>query len=238
MRNEKGTSALRVACLCLSIGLLPACAGNGNGGARRAGDGPLQSSAPGSWSFDEHEPGAAPERWTIAQTNPSEQLAEWRVLADDSAPSDGRVLACARTANRGHTFNLALAEDGSFGDLLLTVSVKALSGEEDQGGGPLWRCADENNYYVCRFNPLESNFRVYVVKEGVRTELQSASVETTPGMWYEVQVAMQGNMIACYLDGKKLLHLPDNTFAHPGRVGLWTKADAVTSFDDLTVEER
>ena len=222
--SEFGTSALQAGCLCLSIGLLSGC------------------KATASWDFETEELGDVPAEWTIGETNPSEELASWRVLtlrvlADNAPSTTGRVLACAETKNRGQTFNLALAGHETFGDLELEVAVQARSGVEDQGGGPLWRCIDQNNYYVCRFNPLESNYRVYVVKDGKREQLQSATVETRAEQWYAVRVTMKGNRIACYLNGEKLLEVEDDTFSDPGRIGLWTKADAVTWFDNLTVNE-
>ncbi len=188
-----------------------------------------------NWPFDQDPAQAMPAGWRIRQTNPSEAMATWKVTADESAPTQAHVLACTQTKNYGHTFNLAITEKTSFEDLDMTVRVKAVQGEEDQGGGPIWRCRDENNYYICRFNPLEGNYRVYFVKDSKRKQLKSIKVETQPGTWYTVRVTMIGNRITCYLDGKKMLEAEDNTFTEAGLVGLWTKADAVTSFDDLTV---
>ena len=116
------------------------------------------------------------------------------------------------------------------------MRVKAIKGKEDQGGGPIWRCKDQNNYYICRFNPLEGNYRVYVVKNGKRRQLDSIKVDTRPGKWYAVRAVMIGERITCYLDDRKMLEVTDATFAEGGMVGLWTKADAVTSFDDLYVK--
>ena len=113
--------------------------------------------------------------------------------------------------------------------------MKAVSGDEDQGGGPIWRCKDENNYYICRFNPLEGNYRIYKVVNGKRKQLDTTRIETEPGKWYAVRVTMVGEHITCYLDGRKLLGVWDSTFEDFGMVGFWTKADAVTRFDDLVV---
>ena len=182
----------------------------------------------------EHDPiNATPKGWNIRETNPTEAMATWHVLADASAPSKPNVLALTKTKNVGSTFNLAIAKNASLKDLDLTVQAKAVRGEEDQGGGPIWRCTDENNYYVCRFNPLESNFRVYKVVDGKRKQLDSAEIKTQTGKWYTVRVTMAGNEITCYLDGAKLLVAKDDTFKEAGMVGLWTKADAATSFDSL-----
>ncbi len=189
------------------------------------------------WNFDHATTGEAPKDWSIRQTKPTTAMATWKVIADPTAPSKPNVLALAETANYDGTFNLAIADKIAFKDLDLTVKVKAVSGKEDQGGGPIWRCKDENNYYICRFNPLESNFRVYYVKDGLRKQLESTKIETEAGRWYALRVTMIGPRIACYLDDKKLLEADDDTFPDAGMVGLWTKADAVTSFDNLSVSE-
>ena len=194
--------------------------------------------APGEqvcWTFDDQTPQHSAQGWRIAATNPTAELATWQVLADRAASSRPQVFAVTKTENYDGTFNLAIAPEPSFRDLDLTVKVKPIAGKEDQGGGPIWRCQDENNYYICRLNPLESNFRVYVVSHGKRRQLDSAKVELSPDRWYDVHVRMCGDGITCELDGGHPLHATDATIQQPGRVGLWTKADAVTSFDDLRV---
>jgi hypothetical protein len=188
-----------------------------------------------TWTFDDDSVGKVAAGWSVRETGPTKRLATWKVVADATAPSKPNVLALTETENRGRTFNLAIAEKTSFQDLELTVRVKAVSGEDDQGGGPIWRCTDENNYYICRFNPLESNYRVYKVVDGKREQLASVKIETVPGKWYAVRVTMVGDRITCYLDGAKLLEAKDGTFADAGMVGLWTKADAATRFDDLVL---
>ena len=110
-------------------------------------------------------------------------MATWQVAVDPTAPSRSRVMALTETQNYDGTFNMAIADGTSYRDVDLSVRVRAVSGSEDQGGGPVWRCRDENNYYVTRFNPLESNFRVYYVKNGRRKQLQSARIHTQPGTW-------------------------------------------------------
>jgi hypothetical protein len=188
------------------------------------------------WTFDDQPLQRPAAGWKIAATNPTAGLATWQVIADPTAPSPPQVFALTSSDNYDGTFNLAIAEEASFRDLELTVKVKAVAGKEDQGGGPIWRCQDENNYYICRFNPLEGNFRVYVVAGGKRRQLESVKLELSAGRWYELRIRMKGNRIACYLNGELRLEAADDTIPQAGRVGLWTKADAVTSFDDLQVQ--
>jgi hypothetical protein len=107
----------------------------------------------------------------------------------------------------------------------------------DQGGGLIWRVKDHDNYYIARWNPLEDNFRVYYVKEGRRVQLDSANVKADFAKWHTIKIEQRGDAIACYLDGEKLLEVKDKTFAEAGGVGLWTKADAATAFDDLVIRK-
>jgi hypothetical protein len=101
----------------------------------------------------------------------------------------------------------------------------------------MWRVQDADDYYLCRVNPLESNFRVYVVEKGVRRQLATATAGLSDG-WHRIEVEHVGERITCWLDGEKLLEASDATIPAPGGVGLWTKADARTSFDDLVVTAR
>jgi hypothetical protein len=190
-----------------------------------------------SWKFDTDPVAELPPGWLITETNPTTAPAVWHVATDPTAPSPNNVLALVESTNTDGTFNLAVYQNMRFRNLNLTVAVKANNGTEDQGGGPVWRYVDENNYYVCRFNPLEKNFRLYKVVNGQRTQLQSADVEAARGQWCRVRVTMVGSRIACYLNEKRWLEADDDTFAEPGLVGLWTKADAVTAFDDLAINE-
>ena len=134
------------------------------------------------------------------------------------------------------TFNVALIAGTSFKDIDLSVRLKAVAGEIDRGGGLIWRARDKSNYYICRFNPLEDNYRVYKVENGKRTMFKG---EKTPGdaNWHTLRVTMVGTKITCYFDGKKYLEAEDATFAEAGMIGLWSKADAQSYFDKLTVNE-
>ena len=59
--------------------------------------------------------------------------------------------------------------------------------------------------------------------------------EIASGQWSRLRVVADGRLFEIYSNGRKLFEVEDATFAEAGRVGLWTKADSVTCFDDLTV---
>lgn len=188
------------------------------------------------FNFDENKTGVLPVGWSQAITGRG-KTTRWEVRADKDAASKPNVLAQLSKDNPSYHFNLAVAETTNFKNLELSVKFKAIEGKEDRGGGPVWRYQDNNNYYIARANPLESNFRVYKVVNGNRRQLQSARLEIPSGEWHVIKIEMEGNHIKCYYDGKKYLDVKDDTITKSGKIGLWTKADAVTYFDDLKVKE-
>jgi hypothetical protein len=187
-----------------------------------------QPSTAKSWNFDTEAAGQLPAEF-------SSEVGEWKVVADSAAPSQPNVLA-QLAKNARPVFNVALVRSASYTDLELSVQLKAIAGEIDRGGGVVWRARDAKNYYIARYNPLEDNFRVYKVVDGQRTQLQTADVPRIPG-WRTLRVTMAGQKIECYLDGKKYLEAYDGTFPGPDRIGLWSKADAQTHFDNLTARD-
>ena len=189
------------------------------------------------WSFDTDDLGAVPRGWEVAETAGVGKTAQWQVIRDDSAPGTGSVVAVTKTENSGHTFNLLIATQTQYTDVEVEVKVKAISGKADQGGGPIWRVIDADNYYIARWNPLENNFRVYYVKDGSRKQLASADVDAAADAWHEIEIVHVGNRITAEFDDEKLLDIEDATFTEAGKVGLWTKADAATAFDDFEVEK-
>ncbi|MDG3007858.1 family 16 glycoside hydrolase [Paludisphaera mucosa] len=179
------------------------------------------SAAPERWDFERDAVGAAARgiraevgRWEVAEAGGSHVLAQ---RAESPKP----------------TFNVALVDGTSYRDVDLSVRVRADAGAIDQGGGIVWRAKDRDNYYVARYNPMEDNLRVYKVESGRRTQLDHADA---PGdkNWHTLRIVMTGREITGWLDGVKLLVAEDSTFPDAGRIGLWSKSDARSSFDDLT----
>jgi hypothetical protein len=176
------------------------------------------------WNFDGDQAGNIPRGFT-------NERGEWKIVADPTAPSKPNVLA-QQVRNSGSTFNLTLVNGVNYKDLDVSVKMKAIAGREDQGGGLVWRAKDAKNYYVARYNPLEDNYRLYKVEMGRRNQIQSADLPHSDG-WHTLRVTMEGDHIQCFYDGKLFLEAKDSTFPGPGKIGLWTKADARSHFDDL-----
>lgn len=186
------------------------------------------------FNFDTDAEGTIPEGWTSAKTGKG-GLGSWSVVNDDTAPSKPHVLAQMSKENLGYHFSIAVADKTNYSDVEIKLMLKAVDGQEDQGGGPVWRYVDADNYYICRANPLESNFRVYKVVDGNRRQMQSANLTIPSNQWHTMKIENVGDHIKCWLNGKLYLDVKDDTFKE-GKVGLWTKADAVTYFDDVEVE--
>jgi hypothetical protein len=188
-----------------------------------------------SVSFAKNDVGKVPVGWKAEKTGKGEGSV-WKVVQDDTAPSK-TGLALAQTAESpGNVFNICVVDDSKYKDVELSVAFKAIRGKKDQGGGFVWRYQDNNNYYICRMNPLEDNYRVYKVVNGKRSaEFQDATVMVPVGEWHTLKVKMEGDHIQCLLDGKKYLDVKDSSITQAGKVGLWSKADAQTHFDEFKV---
>ncbi|NOZ73834.1 MAG: DUF1080 domain-containing protein [FCB group bacterium] len=196
----------------------------------------VNSGLSGSLNFDDLTGGEIPPGWRIEATNQRGPLATWETESDSTAPSPPLVLALKRPNHTfGGTYNLCWTSQIQFLNGVISVFFKANTGVEDRGGGVIWRARDRDNYYIARYNPLESNFRIYYVKEGARRMLASARIVLPAQIWYKMKIIQEGNHIRGFLNGEKLLEVTDDTFPGSGGVGLWTKADAVTSFDNLSI---
>jgi hypothetical protein len=189
-----------------------------------------------SFTFSKDDVGKVPAGWKADKTGTGEGSV-WKVVEDKTAPSK-KGYALAQTAESpGSMFNLCVADDTKYKDVEASVAFKAVAGKKDQGGGIVWRYQDPNNYYIARMNPLEDNFRVYKVTGGKRSaEFQSEEVKVPMNEWHTLKIKMEGTHIECFLDGKKYLDVKDDSIKDAGKVGLWTKADAQSYFDDFKVQ--
>jgi hypothetical protein len=148
------------------------------------------------------------------------------------------VLAQTDADDTDNRFPVAVADAPSVADVKVSVKCKPVSGKVDQACGLVARYQDENNYYVTRANALEGNVRFYYVKAGVRKQVASWSGKVTANAWHDYKLEVKGDRFVVTFDGKQVLDVKDTTFAKAGKVGVWTKADSVTYFDDLAVEPR
>jgi hypothetical protein len=174
-------------------------------------------------TFEGADKGKLPATW-------SAETSKWETSLDDS----NTVLKIV--SNESSAFNIAVVKDLYYQNLELEAKVNAISGSEDQGGGLVWRYLDRNNYYIIRANPLENNIRLYKVVDGKRRQLESKEIIIETGEWYSIKVAANKNRVDCYYNGEKIFSSSDETFLGAGAVGFWSKADAVSIFDDLTIK--
>ena len=181
------------------------------------------------WNFDTDKTGSIARGFT-------NEVGNWKVVVDTTTSSKPIVLAQLAKSSQP-TFNVALVSEPRYKHLDVSVRMKAIAGRIDRGGGLVWRAKDAKNYYIARYNPLEDNYRVYTVVNGQRSQLESADIKHTSG-WHTLRVTMTADRIECYFDGKKYLDVKDSTFREAGKIGLWTKSDAQTHFDDLIAMEK
>src|SRR6266446_4561508 len=195
---------------------------------------PQPTGASLTYNFDSDAVGGMPAKFHGARTGKGAE-SKWVVLADPTAPSKPNVVAQTSTDTTDYRFPLLIADEGSFKDLDVSVRFKAVSGEVDRAGGMVFRLKDANNYYIVRANALEDNYRLYHVVAGNRCQFAGANFKVSSGEWHELRVECVGNKIVCYYDGVRKIEATDETFRNAGKIGVWTKADSVTYFDDLKV---
>jgi len=187
------------------------------------------------FDFEDMQPGILPNTWHTAMTGKGNS-GKWEIVTDKNESGSSKALAQTSMENFGYHFDVAVAKGSNFKDLNLSLDFKAIKGEEDQGGGPVWRYKDANNYYIARANPLENNFRLYKVVDGNRKQLKSYNLPVISGQWHSIKIEHIGTQIKCYYDGQLYLEADDNTFMEAGKVGVWTKADSYCLFDNLVVD--
>ncbi len=186
-----------------------------------------------TFNFDGEKEGDAPKGFQFGRTGGGRE-GKWVVKADKDAPSGANVLAQIDADDTDYRFPVAFTGP-ELKDLRLSVKCKPVSGKVDQGCGLVFRLKDADNYYVTRANALEDNVRLYHVVKGKRRQFAGWDGKVASGVWHELAVDAQGDHFQVFFNGKKVIDANDKTFADAGKIGLWTKADSVIYFDNLTV---
>src|SRR5713226_1640551 len=186
-----------------------------------------------AYNFDSDAPEKAPAGFTSYATGGG-PAGKWLVKVMPDAPSGKQVVEQTDADSTDTRFPVLIADQGEFADLDVSVKGKAISGKVDQGIGLVFRFRDPKSYYIVRANALEDNFRLYRMVNGRRIQFAGANVKVASGQWHTLRVVAKGDHITCYFNGKALIDAHDRTYT-TGKVGLWTKADSVIAFDDLTV---
>ncbi len=186
------------------------------------------SAAPGTaaatWTFDQDAVGSVPQ---AAETF----AGQWTVRAESDTPSKPNALCQVGNA----TFPSIAMSSTVYADLVITVRFKPISGKEDQAAGIIFRIQDKDDYYILRANALEGSVNFYKYAGGSRSDIKDGSAKVVSGQWQELKVEATGQALRGFLNGALVVETTDTTYK-AGRVGLWTKADSVTCFDDLTVK--
>jgi hypothetical protein len=190
-------------------------------------------------SFESNPVGVAPEGWTATLTGSGDP--KWTVERDGTAPSKSKVLKQSGQA----TYPLLLKNDSSIKDGFVEVKFKAIAGSQDRAAGIVWRARDANNYYVTRANALEDNVVLYKTVNGVRSPLDivgrkggyGTEVKVPTNAWHSLRIDFKASRFTVSFNGKQLFEVEDSTFADAGKIGLWTKADSVTLFDQIAYGE-
>jgi hypothetical protein len=179
-------------------------------------------------NFDDAKVGAPPPGWTATKTGSGQ--AKWTIERDETAPSKPNVLKQGGKA----TFPVCIKDGTRLKDGFVQVKFKPIAGKEDQAGGVIWRCQDADNYFIARANALEDNVTIYHTIGGRRVAFKSINTKVASGVWHTLRVDFKGNQFTVTFDGQKVIEASDESLKDAGKVGVWTKADSVTLFDDFS----
>ena len=192
----------------------------------------LAATAAISEGFDQAKIGSLPPGWACGVTGRG--TPRWAVEADPGAPSAPQVLLQSGSG----TFPWCVKQGVSVADGFVEVKFKPMRGREDQAGGVVWRWKDADNYYVARANALENNVSLYYTQSGRRQTLKYVDAPVPANTWHTLRVDFHGTRISVALNGKVYIEVDDERIKGGGAVGLWTKADSVTAFDDFSYASR
>jgi len=179
-------------------------------------------------------PAAIPDGFIEALTGQGGAV-RWRVLNDPASPA-GKVIAETSRDAADYRFPLCIYQDFNGRDVDVSIRFKAVDGEVDQAAGIVVRVLDADNYYIARANALEDNVRLYTVKDGIRRQIAGKNIKVSRGTWHTLGLKVHGDTLEVSYDGVRLIETRDRTFAGPGKVGLWTKADSLTHFADIAIK--
>ena len=185
-----------------------------------------------TFNFDADAVGTVPAGWLAGVTGQGAH--RWSVETDPSAPSKPNVL---KQSGRGD-FPWCVRRGSSIADGYVEVRFKPLAGGEDQAGGVVWRWKDGGHYYVARANALENNISLYYTQAGRRITIKYVDAPVASKQWHALRVEFSGTRIRVVLDGKTYIEADDDHIAGAGAVGVWTKSDSVTLFDDFAYESK
>lgn len=186
-----------------------------------------------TWGFEEYDGGVRPAEWVPAETASKRTPGTWLVAGD----AWGKAIALMQSTNTGDTCNLLLAANTRLGNLKMSAKIKTISGWEQHGGGICWRAQNNDNYYYANWNPLESKLGLHAMVNGKPFEIQTVTLHADLSTWHTIAVEHFRSKISVYFDGNLIIALEDQTLTLPGMIGLWTKADACSMYDDIVVEE-
>ena len=223
-RGWNGDEVKRVL-LALTTGVLLAGCGGAQPAVKYGADGKSRMPfKPLLWTFDADSVGAPPPGSTVFSGT-------WLVRAEPDAPSAPNAVCQTGTAD----FPALELGETVFTDFAFQARFKPISGRTDQAGGLIFRIQGKDDYYILRANALEGNVNFYKYAGGRRSSLAEGKAKVEAGKWQELRVAVSGSRFRGLLDGKQVVDVTDDSY-QAGRVGLWTKADSVTCFDDVEVK--
>lgn len=187
---------------------------------------------------EEEAPATAAARWEFESLDAFEGVlgghgkpGRWSLLGETGA----RFLRQEEGDATGIRFPMLLVRERSDRDVGVRVRFRLTGGGGDRAAGIVLHYRDPGNYLVARVNAIEGDLRIFRVVNGLRRTLPGGKVPVAcDAEWHLLEFRAEGAKLTASVDGGSPATSYD-TFFLRGAVGLWTKSDSVTDFDDLEV---
>lgn len=207
----------------------------------RAAEPPIPANAK-VFDFEEDKAGKLPEYFTPEITGTGGPM-QWMTGFARDAASGEHMLTQLSSEPINKRYPQVVHKTMTATDLDISVKLRTVRGDIARSGGIIFRHRDSDNFYVVAADSLESSVVAFKTENGRRVNLGVKGNSAAYGVharfshrrWHTLRVVAVGNHFTVYMNGDKILEVEDDTFKKPGGIGLWTKSDSVTEFDDLTV---
>ena len=183
----------------------------------------IGSGLPGNWKIIAD---AVPAAFSplMPQMTPTTSVATRHVLAQLSQdPTDEH-------------FPMLVYDGAAFKNFKATTEFKIVSGAAEQMAGIVFRYQNASNFYVVRASALGHNLRFYKVVNGLRGNILGPDLNITTNVWHTLSVQCDGDQILFWYDGQLASPPLEDTSFSEGKIGFWTKSDAVSYFANTTIE--
>ena len=148
---------------------------------------------------------------------------------------DGKALVETSREAVPNRFPLCIADRPVAKNAEVELSFVVHDGRIARTAGIVLRFADPLDFYVVEADALAGSVRLLRIVNGERRQIAGRAMVLGTGEKQTLRIKAIDTSFSVSLDGKLLFETHDDGIATPGRFGIWSRADSLTSFGDLFI---